>query len=60
MTEAMLSLPNAQYNVAKPGSLPVRLAAHQRRRMFQAFLDATRVTAEDTILDVGVTSDQSY
>jgi len=60
MTEIALCAPNAQYNVAKPGSLPVRIAAHQRRRMFQAFLDATGITPADTILDVGATSDQSY
>ncbi len=49
---------NAQYNVVRPGSIPDRLAAHMRRRMFQRFLD-TGIAASDTILDVGVTSDQT-
>jgi len=52
--------PNAQYNVAAAGSLPVRIAAHQRRRMFSRFMLDTRVAAGERILDVGVTSDRSY
>jgi hypothetical protein len=52
--------PNAQYNVAAPESLPVRVAGYQRRRMFDTFLRVSGVAAEDTILDVGATSDQSY
>jgi hypothetical protein len=52
--------PNAQYNVAAAGSLPVRVAAHQRRKMFTRFLLDTGVTAGEHILDVGVTSDRSY
>ena len=51
---------NAQYNVARSGSLPVRIAAHQRHKMFQAFLGAMSPQRPDTILDVGVTSDRSY
>lgn len=50
---------NAQYNVAAPGSLAVRIASYQRRKMFRAFL-AIGITASDTILDVGATSDSSY
>lgn len=50
---------NAQYNVAAPGSLPVRIAGLQRRKMFEAFL-AIGVEAADTILDVGATADRSY
>jgi hypothetical protein len=50
---------NAQYNIAAAGSLAVRIASYQRRKMFRAFL-ATGVTSSDTILDVGVTSDRSY
>ncbi|MBV8402482.1 MAG: class I SAM-dependent methyltransferase, partial [Acetobacteraceae bacterium] len=60
MSGIAVGVPNAQYNVARPGSLPVRVATHQRRRMFQAFLDATRIESADTILDVGATSDQGY
>jgi Methyltransferase domain len=50
---------NAQYNVAAPGSLAVRIAGYQRSKMFKAFL-AIGITGSDTILDVGVTSDRSY
>jgi hypothetical protein len=52
--------PNAQYNVAAADSLPVRVAAHQRRKMFARFLADTGVAAGETVLDVGVTSDRSY
>jgi ubiquinone/menaquinone biosynthesis C-methylase UbiE len=52
--------PNAQYNIAAPDSLPVRIAAHQRRKMFKRFMQDTGVTATERILDVGVTSDRSY
>ena len=52
--------PNAQYNVAAPDSLPVRMAGYQRRRMYDRFLADTGVQGAETILDVGVTSDQSY
>jgi len=50
---------NAQYNVAAAGSLPVRIASHQRRKMYKAFLQSG-VRPENTILDIGVTSDRSY
>ncbi len=52
--------PNRQYNVARPDSLPVRLATYQRRHIYARFLDDTGITAQDTILDVGVSSDRSY
>lgn len=52
--------PNAQYNVAAPGSLPVRIASRQRRVMFDAFVRQAAPDPSDSILDVGVTSDQSY
>ena len=51
---------NAQYNVAKPGSLPIRVAAYQRRKMFEAFLQLTQIDVHDTIVDVGATSDRDY
>jgi ubiquinone/menaquinone biosynthesis C-methylase UbiE len=51
---------NAQYNVARPDSLPIRIAGHQRRKMFAAFVQAMGVGADDTIVDVGATSDRSY
>jgi hypothetical protein len=53
-------LPNAQYNVAAPESLPVRVAGRQRRTMFQRFLAASAIAVDETVLDVGVTSDRSY
>ncbi len=52
---------NSQYNVAKPDSLAVKVIGYQRRRMYHKFLDAAKLPdAEKTIVDVGVTSDQSY
>jgi len=51
---------NSQYNVAAPDSLPARIAEYQRRRMLAAFLGAFHVQPEDTIVDVGVTSDRTY
>jgi len=38
----------------------VRVAGRQRRRMFDAFLAAAAIVPDETILDVGVTSDQTY
>src|SRR5258707_6005068 len=52
--------PNAQYNVAAAGSLPVRIAAHQRRKMFSRFVLDTGVAAGERIPDFGGTSDRSY
>jgi hypothetical protein len=51
---------NAQYNIAKPDSLPAKIAAHQRRKMYQAFLVSCDPASTDKILDVGVTSDRGY
>ena len=51
---------NAQYNLAAPESIPIKIAAYQRRRMFDVFLSATRIEERDTVLDLGVTSDQTY
>src|SRR6185369_2995582 len=52
--------PNAQYNLAAPDSLTARVAASARRRMYQRFLTATAIQPTETLLDVGVTSDQTY
>ena len=52
--------PNRQYNVAAPDSLAVRIATWQRRRMYERFAALTRLDDEDSILDVGATSDRSY
>ncbi len=46
--------------MAKPDSLPVRLAAYQRRRMYARFLRDVAICKEDILLDVGVTSDRTY
>ena len=51
---------NAQYNLSAPDSIPVKIAAYQRRRMFDSFLSATGIQEQDTVLDIGVTSDRSY
>jgi ubiquinone/menaquinone biosynthesis C-methylase UbiE len=51
---------NAQYNVARPDSLPIRIAGHQRRKMFERFVEAMGVGPDDAIVDVGATSDRSY
>ncbi|HEY5412051.1 MAG TPA: methyltransferase domain-containing protein [Caulobacteraceae bacterium] len=60
MSETKAQGVNAQYNVARPDSLPVRIAGYQRRKMFERFVQATGVTEADTIVDVGATSDRSY
>jgi ubiquinone/menaquinone biosynthesis C-methylase UbiE len=52
--------PNAQYNLAKPDSLSIRVATQVRTRMFAAFMQEFAPLPTETILDVGVTSDQSY
>ncbi len=52
--------PNAQYNVARPGSLPERIATFQRRRMYRRFLERCAPRPEETLLDVGATSDETY
>jgi|SRR4029079_629601 len=57
---AITRKPNAQYNVAEPTSLSVRIAGQARRRMYDVFLEKTSIQPSETLLDVGVTSDQSY
>jgi hypothetical protein len=51
---------NAQYNLAAPDSIPIKIAARQRRMMFDFFLSATGIQQQDTVLDMGVTSDRTY
>lgn len=51
---------NAQYNVAAPESLPVKIAGRMRRQMYERFLERLAPREVDTILDVGVTSDRTY
>ena len=57
---AITHKPNAQYNVAEPTSLSVRIAGRARRRMYDVFLEKTSIQPSETLLDVGVTSDQTY
>jgi hypothetical protein len=52
--------PNAQYNVASPQSMAIRVAARMRRVMFRRFLEFARPGPGDLALDVGATSDRSY
>jgi ubiquinone/menaquinone biosynthesis C-methylase UbiE len=56
----MLDTPNAQYNLATPDSMAVRVAGYQRRRMFDRFMGDARPGEDDTVLDIGATSDRSY
>jgi hypothetical protein len=51
---------NAQYNVAKPGSLPQRITGEMRRTMYARFLSSVEPQPQETILDVGATSDRVY
>lgn len=51
---------NAQYNVASPSSLPVRIAAQARRKMYDRFLQDIGPRSGESILDVGVTSERQY
>ena len=52
--------PNAQFNLSAPDSLAARVAVRARRRMFARFLAVTAIRAEETLLDVGATSDRTY
>jgi hypothetical protein len=51
---------NAQYNLAAPDSIPVRIAGYQRRKMFDVFLATTGIEQQDSLLDLGATSDRTY
>ena len=52
--------PNAQYNMAKADSLSIRIATRMREEMFAGFMRELRPAETETVVDVGVTSDQSY
>ena len=43
-----------------PLSLPARIAGQARRKMYEIFLRETALQPDDTILDVGTTSDGTY
>lgn len=51
---------NAQYNISAAGSLSQRTAAQARARMFEMFMEDVRPQQAETVVDVGVTSDQTY
>jgi ubiquinone/menaquinone biosynthesis C-methylase UbiE/putative flippase GtrA len=55
-----MTVPNAQYNLAKPDSMSIRVATMMRKQMFQAFIDEFTPQPSESLLDIGVTSDQSY
>jgi len=52
----------SEYYQHLPGanSIPARLAAYQRRRMFKRFVQIFRTGSQQTIVDVGVTSNETY
>lgn len=52
--------PNAQYNTAAADSLALRATHMMRRRMYERFVHVLEPTANETVLDVGVTSDRLY
>ena len=52
--------PNAQYNLAEPDSVSIKIAARVRAQMFRVFIEEFRPGDCERVLDIGVTSDQSY
>jgi hypothetical protein len=56
----MKAAPNAQFNFAKPNSLAVRISTKVRCDIFRLFLLEIRPTPSELVLDIGVTSDQTY
>jgi ubiquinone/menaquinone biosynthesis C-methylase UbiE len=61
-TQAALAAgkPNSQYNLTAPDSYSQKVAERQRRAMYERFIAECAPRAGETILDVGVTSDQTY
>jgi hypothetical protein len=57
--ETEMKKPNARYNLAKAGSMAMKIAAYQRRKMHDRFLIMSGISPEETLLDVGATSDRS-
>jgi len=52
--------PNALYNLAPPDSLAVKIGTKVRRQMYRLFIDTYNIGPDETLLDVGATSDQNY
>lgn len=51
---------NVQYHLFAPNSISGKIAAYQRRRMFEVFLHETGIEQNDSVLDLGVTNDRSW
>lgn len=51
---------NAQYNLAEPDSLSIRIANRVRNDIFHIVTSQFNFLPSDYVLDLGVTSDQSY
>lgn len=56
----MSAKPNDQYNLATPDSLAVKTGLRVREHMFQSFMSALQPAPAETVLDIGVTTDQDY
>ena len=56
----MSGKPNAQYNLAASDSLAARVGATTRRKMFQDFMKFFGPSKDETVLDIGATSDSAY
>ena len=55
-----MSRANAQYNLARPDSLAIRVASKVRYDIFRRVMAEFSFSESDEVLDLGVTSDQSY
>jgi ubiquinone/menaquinone biosynthesis C-methylase UbiE len=60
MVPTMSEKPNAQYNLAGADSLAAQVAAKTRQRMFQDFMKRFSPSQDETVLDIGATSDRTY
>jgi Methyltransferase domain len=56
----MSGKPNDQYNLATPDSMAVKVGLRVRERMFATFMSRFAPARNETVLDIGVTSDQDY
>lgn len=50
----------AHPGIASPQGIPARLARYQRQKMFNTFLRTCELAENDTIADIGATSDQTF
>ena len=51
---------NAQYNTAAADSLALRATHWMRRKMYERFIAVVQPKVDESLLDVGVTSDRDY